>query len=112
MRSTSNDWLDTLATLAGQRVLVIGAAAENDHLRSVLRMAGARVMASTDVEVALTVLGRFPIDVIIADSQLRTWRGQPFSTIVQRCRGPGAGAKILELPRLPLGSPAAAIATG
>ncbi|HWB77566.1 MAG TPA: hypothetical protein VG755_21520 [Nannocystaceae bacterium] len=90
--------LDSLDALAGQRVLVIGDAAENDHLRSLLRLAGARVMASTDVEVALTVLGRFPIDVIIADPQLRSWRGEAFSTIVRHTRGPGAGAKILELP--------------
>jgi len=91
-------WVEALEALAGQRVLVIGDAAENEHLRSLLRMAGARVMASTDVEVALTVLGRFPIDVIIADPQLRKWRGQAFSSVVQRCRGPGAGARILELP--------------
>lgn len=100
MRRTENGGLDSLDALAGQRVLVIGDAAENDHLRSLLRLAGARVMASTDVEVALTVLGRFPIDVIIADPQLRSWRGEAFSTIVRHTRGPGAGAKILELPAM------------
>ncbi len=97
-------WPESLDSLAGQRVLVIGAAAENDHLRSLLRLAGARVMASTDVELALTVLGRFPIDVIIADPQLRGWDGAAFSTVVQHCRGPSAGARILELPAL--GGPA------
>jgi PleD family two-component response regulator len=97
MRTNASDSVDTLEGLAGQRVLVIGAAAENEQLRSLLRLSGARVMASTDIELALTVLARFPIDVIIADPQLRSWRGQAFATVVRRCRGPGAGAKILEL---------------
>ena len=93
-------WLEPLQSLAGQRVLVIGAAAEHDGLRALLRAAGARVMASTDIELALTVLARFPIDVIVADPQLRTWDGQAFATVVQQVRGPGAGARVLELPAI------------
>jgi PleD family two-component response regulator len=98
-------WLEPLESLAGQRVLVIGAAAEHGGLRALLRAAGARVMASTDIELALTVLARFPIDVIVADPQLRTWDGQAFTTVVQQVRGPGAGARVLELPAI-VGAPA------
>jgi PleD family two-component response regulator len=93
-------WLEPLESLAGQRVLVIGAAAEHDGLRALLRAAGARVMASTDIDLALTVLARFPIDVIVADPQLRTWDGHAFTTVVQHCHGPGAGARVLELPAI------------
>ena len=94
-------WPETLDALSGKRVLVVGDAAENDELRAVLRLAGARVMASTDVDIALTILARFAIEVVIADPALRAWRGEAFSTVVQHTRGPGAGARVLELPALP-----------
>ena len=69
-------WPATLDALCGKRVLVVGDAAESDELRAVLRLAGARVMASTDVDVALTILARFAIDVVIADPQLRAGRAR------------------------------------
>jgi len=45
----------TRAPFAGQRVLVVGPAAESAALRALLREFGARVMASSDVEMALTL---------------------------------------------------------
>jgi len=45
----------TRAPFAGQRVRVVGPAAESAALRALLREFGARVMASSDVEMALTL---------------------------------------------------------
>ncbi len=79
-------------SFAGQRVLVVGPAAESAALRALLRNRGARVIASSDVEMALTLVERFPIDVLVVDPELATARGEPFVVAVRRGGGPSANA--------------------
>ena len=86
-------------SFAGQRVLVVGPAAESAALRALLRARGARVIASSDVEMALTLVDRFPIDVLVVDPELATAQGEPFVAAVRRRGGPSAQA-IAIAPRL------------
>ena len=82
-------------SFAGQRVLVVGPAAESAALRALLREFGARVMASSDVEMALTLVARFPIDVLVVDPELRTAQGETFVAAVRRGGGPSAHARTI-----------------
>jgi DNA-binding response OmpR family regulator len=68
-------------------------------LRALLREFGARVMASSDVEMALTLVERFAIDVLVVDPELRTAQGEPFVAAVRRGAGPSASARTIT-PRL------------
>jgi DNA-binding response OmpR family regulator len=79
-------------SFAGQRVLVVGPAAESAALRALLRGRGARVIASSDIEMALTLVERFPIDVLVVDPELATAEGEPFVAAVRRRGGPSAHA--------------------
>lgn len=95
MPPSSRTWgRPTLAepSFAGRRVLVVGPAAESAALRALLRGRGARVIASSDVEMALTLVERFPIDVLVVDPELATPEGEPFVAAVRRGGGPSAGA--------------------
>jgi hypothetical protein len=84
--------------LRGRRVLLVGAAAERAALRTLVRLAGARVMAAKDVGIAYSLLLRFPIDIIVGDPQLRTADGEPFEKLVSRCAGQSRGALWVEIP--------------
>jgi DNA-binding response OmpR family regulator len=75
--------------------LVVGPAAESAALRALLREFGARVMASSDVEMALTLVARFTIDVLVVDPELRTAQGETFVAVVRRSGGPSAHARTI-----------------
>lgn len=87
-----------LRSLAGQRVLVVGAMAESAAVRALLRDAGARVMASTDVEMALALLRRFPFDVVVVEPELRL-DIEAFLAALREHGGASAGARTLATVR-------------
>lgn len=93
--------------LRDKRVLLVGEAAGNQQLRTLVRLAGARVMGAQDVHAALLLFARYPIDVVLVDPWLRTPTGETFEQLA-RSKNPHAVivdhvqrplAEILALPK-------------
>jgi hypothetical protein len=94
--------------LRDKRVLLVGEAAGNQQLRTLVRLAGARVMGAQDVHTALLLFARYPIDVVLVDPWLRTPTGETFEQLA-RSKNPHAViidhvqrplAEILALPKV------------
>jgi hypothetical protein len=87
--------------LNGRRVLLVGAAADRANLKTLIRLAGARVMAAKDVGVAFSLLMGYPIDVIVAEPHLQTHDGQSFEDAVHRTGGTNGDIVFVDLPDRP-----------
>jgi len=97
-------------SLNGRRVLLVGVAAERPALRTLVRLAGARVMAAADLQIAFSLMLRFPIDVVVAEPGLKTASGESFEALVRRSSGTNAGAVFVDLPERPRAIPQLRIA--
>jgi len=86
---------------------MVGAAANQDVLMSLVRLAGARVMAASDVDAAILLLLRFPADVVIAEADARTSDGARFDDILSRHEGASPPPLFVELGRITRYSPRA-----
>jgi hypothetical protein len=84
-----------------RRVLLVGNAADRAALRTLIRLAGARVMAAKDSGIALQLLFKFPIDVIVAEPRFMTATGELFETVVRRVGGTNSTAVFIEMPDRP-----------
>ena len=84
-----------------RRVLLVGNAADRAALRTLIRLAGARVMAAKDSGIALQLLFKFPIDVIVAEPRFMTATGELFETLVRRVGGTNSTAVYIEMPDVP-----------
>ena len=78
-------------------VLLVGAAADEDVLKTLVRLAGARVMAAADVDAALLLLLRFPVHVVIAEADACTADGTRFDDLVSRHEGSSGVPLFVEL---------------
>jgi hypothetical protein len=74
--------------LRGRRVLLVGNVAEKAALKTLVRLAGARVMAASDAGIAISLFVKFPIDVVVAEPHCRIASGESFEIAVRRVAGP------------------------
>jgi hypothetical protein len=85
--------------LRDKRALLVGESANNAELKTIVRLAGARVMAAVDVHAALLLFARYPIDVVLVDPWLRTPTGETFE---QLARSKNVEAVVVDYPHRPL----------
>jgi hypothetical protein len=86
--------------LDARDVLLVGAAAEQEVLMSLVRLAGARVMAASDVDAAILLLLRFPADVVIAEADACTADGTRLDDLISRHEGRSTPPLFVELGRI------------
>jgi hypothetical protein len=86
------------STVGARSVLVAGHLAGSRAMQKLLRMAGARVMAAEDLDAALHLVRRFPIEIIISDGVDEADELEEFEGAVKGCRGAGAAAMFVRLP--------------
>lgn len=84
--------------LNGRRVLLVGIAAEQQALKTTVRVAGACVMASTDFMTAIQLFASFPIDLVLVDPALRGPGGETFQAKALASSGKNAGAVFVDYP--------------
>lgn len=78
--------------------MLVGEAADRPALKTLVRLAGARVMAAADLQIAWSLLLSFPIDVIVAKPGLAMTSGESFEALVRRTAGVNAGAVFVDFP--------------
>lgn len=91
-------WARTPALVDGRRVLVVGEPAEAAGFIALFRKLGARVLACSDVELALTLLGLRDFDIVVADPHLCVADGRPFATALHEEAPRNAAIPILAPP--------------
>jgi hypothetical protein len=84
--------------LNGRRVLLVGVAAEQQALKTTVRVAGACVMASTDFMTAISLFASFPIDLVLVDPALLGPGGETFQAKALASSGKNAAAVFVDYP--------------
>jgi hypothetical protein len=85
------------ATFVGRTVLVVGGLADSPAMQRLLRLAGARLLSTKDLDVALHLVRRFPIDVIVADTPKDGDDFDGLENAIRDCRT-GADPMFVRLP--------------
>jgi len=81
--SSEWSWDRTPSQVEGRRVLVVGDLARAAGFIALFRRLGARVLACSDLDLALTALRLRDFDFVVADPALRVPDGRPFAAVLR-----------------------------
>ena len=85
-------------SFARRSVLLAGRLATSLPLLKLLRRAGARVTAAEDLETALRLAARMPVDFVVVDSGDDTIECDTLELTLRNCRASGVAPMLVRLP--------------